>query len=92
MKAAKWVATIVVVAVVLGFLWYEAFAVTGVTGPVVRAGVERPTPPPPKLASVSAGTGNLELYHQAHGVWSGYQALVGLEMAVWLGPTPRARP
>jgi hypothetical protein len=73
MNGLKGLAVALVVAAVLGLMWYQAFAVTGVTAPVVPAGVDRPAPPPaPKLTPLPMEQSDLDLFGRLHPVWSAF--------------------
>ncbi|MBM3473087.1 MAG: hypothetical protein FJX75_07475 [Armatimonadetes bacterium] len=73
MKGLKRVAAIVAVAVLLGVMWYQAFAVTGVIGPVTPPGIERPAPPPaPKLSALPMEQADIDLFGRLHPVWSAF--------------------
>jgi len=73
MKGLRSLAVIVVAAVVLGLMWYQAFAVTGVTAPVVSPGVERSAPPPaPELPALPMEQADIDLFARVHPVWSAF--------------------
>ena len=73
MKSVRALATVAVVAAVLGLMWYQAFAVTGVTAPVVPPGVERPAPPPaPQLSALPMEQADIDLFARLHPVWSAF--------------------
>ena len=68
---AKTVALALVVALVLVGMWYQTFRITGVTAQVVSPGADRPAPPAvPPLAALPQGEANIELFRQAHPLWS----------------------
>jgi hypothetical protein len=73
MKGLKTLAVIVAVAAVLGVMWYQTFAVTGVIGPAAPPGVGRPTPPPaPKLSALLMDQADIDLFGRVHPVWSAF--------------------
>jgi hypothetical protein len=73
MKGLKALVLIVVVAALLGVMWYQAFAVTGVIGPVAPPGVGRPAPPPaPKLSALPMEQADIDLFGRVHPVWSAF--------------------
>jgi hypothetical protein len=56
---------------VLTLLWYQTFAVTGVTTPVVPPGTQRPQPPPaPALTALPTAEMPLEQLAERYPIWS----------------------
>jgi len=73
MKGLKGLVIAVVAVAVLGLMWYQAFALTGVTARVVPPGVDRPAPPPaPELTPLSLESADIELFGRSHPVWSAF--------------------
>jgi len=73
MKGLKGAATVLVVVAVLGLMWYQAFALTGVTARVAAPGVDRPAPPPaPELPPLPLEQADIELFGRVHPVWTAF--------------------
>ena len=73
MRGLKRLAVIVAVAVLLGVMWYQAFAVTGVIRPVAPPGIERPAPPPaPTLSALPMEQSDIDLFGRLHPLWSAF--------------------
>jgi hypothetical protein len=73
MSRLKLLGLVLVVVTCLGLMWYETFAVTGVTAPVVPPGVERPTPPPaPRLSALPLDQADIDLFGRLHPTWSAF--------------------